>query len=372
MIDVVKLAEFIEVKLNDNSQNLTFRTFTFEKTLDRRYTSDGTTKTQFIPSIITTPIGSYLPMNTMRGSRLSFNLEILLPLSDKYQWIEMVNEFIWSINGRLFYLDESSITSTKPEETSAVTLKVTCQVPSFGSVTAQNFELMNEISTYLPIKKTENYVGINIPISIKTIENFAVGDEIQIYLSEIPLGADNWVASTSVEYNAAPEAQRIQITSPTFDMVKDMIIWLKTNHPTGIPYRYAKGTNSAGTVFHYAKFLTSETAIYTRIIAPDFTVKRTKLPKTEHFEGENTGETFIAENDVKYICTAYYENTLLHNKLIENMVEGKNQNQTYWLKVIYPNAYTFTLKVVILDEASVFPIDDYALIPLVLTKAWTE
>ena len=105
MIDIIKIATFLEDKLNQNLSGFTFRVYTFEKTLDNRYERDEKDSPyEITPAIITTPVGSYLPMNQMRGMRLSFNLEALIPLSKKENWIEMINEFVWSVNGKVFLL----------------------------------------------------------------------------------------------------------------------------------------------------------------------------------------------------------------------------------------------------------------------------
>lgn len=374
MIDVVLLAEFLEGKLNANTEGLKFRTYTYEKTLDRRYDNEEGTNANFIPSIITTPMGSYMPINAMRGSRLSFNLEILLPVSDKYSWIDMVNDFVWSINGKVFYQHGTTITEAKVSGVTNITIKMTCQVPSFGSVSAQNFELMNQIASYLPIRKTENYVGINIPINLKTIDGFAVGDQAKVELAEITSAF--WEASTYAIFTAQSSGEKLVVTSNTFATLADFISWLNSNHLYSETYAVAQASNSGGTVMHYAQNAYHKNIrAYTQIKTTDFTVKNARVPMTEHFEGETTGQTFIRENDVKYIMTAYYEDTPVLNHILTNIHQGSNQNQLYWLKVTYP-AYTSTItlytKVVVYDQAVVFPIDDFALLPLVFVKAWSD
>lgn len=370
MIDVVLLAEFLESKLNANTEGLKFRTYTYEKTLDRRYDNEDGTNANFIPSIITTPMGSYMPINTMRGSRLAFNLEILLPVSDKYSWIDMVNDFVWSINGKVFYQHGTTITEAKESGVTNITIKMTCQVPSFGSVSAQNFELMNQIASYLPIRKTENYIGITIPISLKTIEGFLVGDQVEVYLSTA--SESGWIASTVQEYMTFASQYKLAVITATFNSTAELVNWMNINHPYSLTYAAASGSNSLGTVTFYAKnpfhYLAHN---YTRIKAPDFSVKNARIPITEHFEGATTGETFISQNDVKYIMTAYYENNVLMNAIVDNIHSGSNQNQKYWLKAVYPHSTKYN-KVVIYDQSAVFPVDDYAIIPLTFVNAWSD
>lgn len=302
MIDVVKLASFIETKLNSNTKGLIFRTYTYEKDLDKRYEKIDGVKTNFIPSIITSPIGSYLPMNDVQGARLSFSVEILLPLSKKISWIDMLNDFVWSINGKMFYVGSDG----SYDETYAsgdTSIKMTCQVPSFGSISPQNFEVVQQVSNYLPIQKTEMYITINIPISLKTIKGFSVGDEAKIYLS----------AYTSESYS---------------------------------------------------------THTYTKLKVSDFSIKNTKVPNTEHYYGDTTGETAIVQNDVKYIMTAYYEKGGLLDTILTDITTGSNPNKKYWLKLYLPNSTNpIYVKVIIFDNNIVFPMDEFSMIPLVFTKA---
>lgn len=190
MIDVVALASFLETKLNDNTQGLVFRTYTFEQHLDKRYDTVNGVKVSFVPSIITTPTGSYLPINDVQGARLQFNLEIMLPLKYKDNWINMLNNFVWSINGKYFYIDPTDGSYDTTYASGKTTAKITCQVPTFGTVNPQNFETIRDISSYLPINETESYIAINIPISLKTVIGFNVGDEakasIAVYANETP------------------------------------------------------------------------------------------------------------------------------------------------------------------------------------------
>ncbi|NCA95553.1 MAG: hypothetical protein EOM74_01085, partial [Methanomicrobia archaeon] len=184
MIDIIKIATFLETKLNENTSGFFFRVYTFEKTLDRRYEKDEQGQRYDItPAIITTPIGSYLPQNQMRGMRLSFNLEAMIPLSKKEQWIEMINSFVWSVNGKVFYLlDNGTLTETQPSE-NYQTLKMSLQVPSFGTVGPSNIEVVKQINSYIPIRTTEDYIAINIPISMNTIKDFFIGDERKVWMA---------------------------------------------------------------------------------------------------------------------------------------------------------------------------------------------
>ena len=307
MIDVVKLAEFVETKLNLNSEGLEFRTYTFEQHLDKRYEKVSGVNESFIPSIITTPTGSYLPTNDKRGSRLSFNLEIMMPLTYKEQWLDMLNAFVWELNGKVFYITSTgTYTETRPTTGSYTTSKFGVQVPTFGTLTPQNFTELNQISSYLPISKTQFYIAITVPISLKTIDGFIVGDEALVYL--------------------------------------------------------AKYVNE-----------TSATHTYTKLKISDFSVKHAKVPLTNHFIGETSGSTVIQESDSKYIMTAYYESNDLLDEIVGNALAGTGQNQWYWLKVVRPiksNPYSATTyrRVVLVDDSAVFPIDDYAIIPLVFAN----
>ena len=304
MINVVALASFLEGKLNANTEGLVFRTYTFDKVLDKRYDYVDQQKTNFIPTIISTPVGSYLPMNDIRGSRLAFSLEMMLPLEFKQDWLDMVNTFIYTINGKLFYLQGSTITETVPVSGSYTTMKITAQVPTYGLVSPANFEVVKDIASYLPINRTSEYVGITIPIQLKTVIGFIVGDSLK--------------ASIAVFNNEA-----------TGDLA------------TG----------------------------YYKIKTTDFSIKNAKVPLSEHFIDQTTGETLISQNDIKFIMTAYYENVTMMNNILSDIINGTNQNKNYWLKIEVPSG-TFYHRVVLFDNSAVFPIDDYALIPMVFARAF--
>ncbi len=305
MINVVALATYLESKLNANNEGLVFRTYTFDKVLDKRYELVDQQKTNFIPTIISTPVGSYLPMNDIQGSRMSFSIEMMLPLEYKQDWLNIVNTFIYSFNGKLVYLTNSISETIPPQDpTTYTTIKLTAQVATYGLVSPANFEVVKDIASYLPINKTSEYVGVTIPVSIKTIKGFYVGDSVKVSIAN---------------YN---------------------------NEATG---NLATG---------YYKFK-----------ATDFSIKNAKLTITDHFVDETTGRTLISQNDIKFIMTCYYEANTMMNNILGDIANGTNQNKNYWLKIELPTG-TIYHRVVLFDNSAVFPIDDFALIPLVFARAF--
>jgi hypothetical protein len=304
MINVVALATFIEGKLNANTEGLVFRTYTFDKVLDKRYELVDQEKTNFIPTIISTPIGSYLPMNDIQGSRMSLSLEMMLPLELKQDWLDMLNTFIYSINGKVFYLQGTTFNTTVPVSGAFTTVKITAQVPTYGLVSPANFEVVKDIASYLPINRTSEYVGITVPMSIKTVTGFVVGDDIKVSI---------------VAYNGE-----------------------------------ATGNLATG---------------YYKIKTSDFAIKNSKIPVTDHFINQATAKTFISQNDLKFILTAYYERVAILNSILTDIATGANQNKNYWLKLELPSGTVYH-RVILFDNSAVFPIDDYALIPMVFARAY--
>ncbi len=371
MINVVNLAVFLESKLNANSQNLVFRTYTFEKTLDKRYEYvQGTGKINFVPSIISSPMGSYLPMNDVRGVRVGFNLEIMLPLADKLDWINMLNDFVYSINGKVFYYkSDGTFVDTIPLSGSYETIKMTCQIPTFSSVSPANFELVKEIGSYLPINKTEDYVGINVPIQMKTINGFIIGDQAKISLANIPAGT--WVASNSTIWATYTDATRKLVISGStqfFTSSANLASYMATNYLNSSQYVMASGVSSGGTTYYVFNQASPEQATFVKLKTTDFTIKNTKVPITEHWVGETTGQSWINQNDVKYITTTYYEKNTLLDAILGDIVMGTNMNKNYFIKMELPNG-VFYQRVIIFDNSGVFPIDEFSLIPLVFAKA---
>jgi hypothetical protein len=364
MIDIVSLASFIEGKLNANSEGLVFRTFTLEKTLDTRYTMVDQQKVSFIPSIISNPVGSYLPMNDIQGSRVSFNLEIMLPLKLKLDWLAMLNAFIYTINGKVFYLQNGTFSETKFVSGTYTTIKMTAQTANFGLISPTNLEQIDQIASYLPISRTEEYVLINVPFNLKTINGFIVGDEIKISIADYTVAS--W--TTALSTDIATYGSNLFVSSPVITTQAAFNQWLNDNHY--LSETYATATYQSSPYLFFAKNPSHPKLLnYYKLKILDFSVKNTKLPITQHPVGEDTGKTYIKENDVKYILTAYYEKTSILDNILASIVLGTNQNKHYWLKMDLPSGIYYR-KSVLFDNNAVFPIDDFAIIPLVFTKAF--
>ena len=373
MIDVVKLATFLETKLNANSQGLVFRTYTFEKALDKRYEPlTGGVKVNFIPSIITTPVGSYLPLNDIQGARLSFNLEIMLPLADKDNWLDMLNAFVWSINGKIFYVTSAGVYATT-YASGSTTVKMTCQVASFGAISPENYEEMKDINSVMPINKTENYILINVPISLKTVYGFVVGDEASVYLTPA-LTTGEWTAITSQVFATYPVASTYTVPDVVIADTAALIAWLNANGRTAVGSQGtllgARGYNNMGGAICVSNPCHYLNLTYIKLKAIDFSIKNAKVPATNDFIDATTATTFNKENDVKYVMSAYYERTTILDNLVADIALGTNMNKNYWLKMIFPSATQY-VRVVALENNVMFPIDDYALIPLAFGKAYS-
>lgn len=371
MVDIVALATFLEQRLNTNSQGLVFRTYTFEKHLDKRYDdADPLNKIMFVPSIITTPMGSYLPLNDMQGSRLSFNLEILLPLTDKTKWLDMINAFVWSINGKVFYMAVDGSMS-EIYAGGSTTLKFTCQVPSFGAITPENFDVLSNISEYLPISKTESYASINVPISLKTIIGFCVGDETKAYLGLENTYGTEWYSITAAQFALIPESATYTYHGGVIADTAALIAYLHSHGFSAIGSQANTAAARGYTITGFAVCVANPyhylNQDYCKLKTMDFSVKNAKVPMTTQFVGETTGKTIITDNDSKFIATAYYERNTILRTVVQNIVNGTNQNAIYWLKIAMPED-TFYIKVNIFSNDLVMAIDDYDMLPLVFAR----
>jgi hypothetical protein len=363
MINIIALATFLETKLNTNTEGLIFRVYTFEKTLDRRYELINGTKTNFIPAIITTPVGSYLPYNDLQGSRISFNLELMLPLKDKQDWLDMVNSFVYTINGKVFYLKGSNITDNPPEMP-YTTMKLTCQVPSITTVSPANFELAQDIASYLPIDRTMDYLGINIPVGVKTINGFNIGDEAIVSIAPIT-ATPSWTTGTAGDITTFGNTLSVvtaQASQAAFNT------WLNANHTLSTTYATAIYT-SGGTTYRAKNPYHPVVHNYYKLKFSDFAIKQARYPITEHFIGQPTAQSFISQNDTKFITTIYYEKNAYLDEIVSNSATGENTNKEYWLKVQTTSTATPTYtKTIIYDTSAIFPIDDFNLISLSFVK----
>lgn len=206
MLDIFKLASFLENELNSNPYGMIFRVATYSKTLDTRSEiNDSGIRQDFIPAIITTPTGAYIPINAVHAERLQFNLELLIPMSYKDTWVNFVDSFVWEINGKLYYLANGEFLTEKPLDGEFTTVKITLQTPSFGAVGAANFEVWEELNNYIPElsnRRSELFIAVNMPIAIKTTKGFFVGDEFKLFIAEKPTTNVDYAESTQSAYEA--------------------------------------------------------------------------------------------------------------------------------------------------------------------------
>lgn len=364
MINIIALATFLETKLNANTEGLIFRVYTFEKTLDRRYETINGTKTNFIPAIITTPVGSYLPYNDLQGSRISFNLELMLPLKDKQDWLDMVNIFVYTINGKVFYLKGSNITE-QPPQAPYTTIKMTCQVPSITTVSPANFELAQDIASYLPIDRTMDYLGINIPVGVKTINGFNIGDELTVSFAPIN-SSTTWI--TAIQSEIATLGNTLIVTDAAVTTQAQLNTWLNANQSKSVQFATAQRTSGSLTFYSKNQFHPALHNFY-KLKFADFAIKQARLPITEHYIGQNTAQSFISQNDTKFITTIYYEKNAYLDEVVANATTGLNVNKEYWLRIqLTPSATPTFIQSIIYDTSSVFPIDDFDLISLSFTR----
>lgn len=374
MLDIVKLAEFIEEKLNVNSQGIIFRTYTYEKTLDKRYETDSQgTKTEFVPSIITTPIGSYLPMNDVRGMRLSFNVEILLPYKYKDEWIDMLEDFVYELNGKIFYYGRDTKVFYEAKYDGATekftVIKMSCQVPTFGAVGPQNFEVIRDIATYLPISKTENYIAINIPISIKTSENIHIGDEASLSIANV--GTTEWATSTSTVYDSALALGKLYV-GVSFANQAAFHVYVVTNYPiSSTLYSDMKAPSTTFGTFYYEHNASSPYLLEFYKLKPiDKGDQNQRLLETNHLEGDATSVTIIKENATSWSTNVYYESGIaILDTLAYEIATGDNMNHKYWVKKIMPNGLAVYRLCVLSSDSASYPTDDFATLPLTFMKA---
>jgi hypothetical protein len=380
MISIVKLSEFVQSLLNDNNESLTFKTFNVYQNLDQIFEEGSTVN--FIPSIINSPNGNYLPKNDIRGERLSFSLQVLLPVEKLPNWYDFVNVFVWKLNGKVFYINNEygngdylykvgttyfKVSTNEVVVPSGIikTLKMICNTPTFGTISSENFEMQQQVAGYLPIDKTKEYIDVQIPISLRAINDFSIGDEVDVFVAI----ANNslWISSTLTEWNLQPSENRYTFPIPVAN-VSELVDSLNSTHYKDTTYSVARA-QLPDTTYVYAKnpahpnYLT-----FYKIKQNDFTIKSSRIPLVEQAYGQNLAQTSIVQADTKYICTSYYEkNSFLHD-LVADMTSGSNLNRIYMLKMQLIDR-TIYERVILYDTSVVFPADEFAVIPLVFTKA---
>ena len=380
MINIEKLAEFIQSQLNANTEGLIYKTFNIHQEMDRRY--EGTTN--FIPSIINSPNGTYLPKNDIRGERITFTVQILLPTKQIPDWNSSVNDFIWRINGKTFYINDaygngeflykqnyayykvSNNALVIPASGSVLkTIKVLCSVPNFGTIGPENMDVQQEVAGYLPIDKTIEYIDVQLPISLKTINDFTIGDEVNVSLAIA--NSDIWVASNATEYNAQPASDRFTWGN-VIATSSQLLDFVNSNFFKSTQYAVARAFNAVGVGFYARNPSHPNYLSFYRIKQTDFTIKSGRVPLVEQAFNYNLAESAIIQGDTKYICTAYYEkNSLLHD-LVADMITGSNFNRIYMLKIELIDRILYA-RVILYDTSVVFPSDEFSVIPLVFTKA---
>lgn len=296
----------------------------------------------------------------------------------------MLDSFIYEVNGKVFYYGRETKVFYEEREynpTEGYTIvKFSCQVPSFGAVGPQNFEVIKDVATYLPISKTENYIAINVPVAVKTSENVHIGDEAGLYIAEPYDDADNiWVESDDAEALFLKLQKENCLEYAYVDVLGEfasaaaMVTYYNANNTTYDPtlYAVAKALKTGTTEYLYIKTdCHIATAEFYKLKAIDKGNQNPRLVETNHFESQTTSESLIKENATNWVVNAYYEQGItILDDIVYNLASGDDMNHIYWVKMLLPNGRAIYRSCVIISNVANFPTDDFATLPLTFTKA---
>lgn len=183
MINISDLAQFIEDKLNaSTSGSFEYRINTYSQQADARHEKEAGVDKEIVWGLISAPVGSYLPQNTIKGARLGFTVSLFIPIIHKAIWQDMVHAFIYSFNGKIFYVgSDGSFDSTFA--TGDTTVKFSAQAEQVNVIGSMTSNELDPIKQYLPKLTTRQYINVNIPFDMKTVEGYVVGDETVISLA---------------------------------------------------------------------------------------------------------------------------------------------------------------------------------------------
>ena len=223
MINPYILAQYIQDKLNLNGGGMEFEVAVYNNFLDsRKRINESNIKNNIIPAIISSPLGTPIPIKGLKAERGSLTLEIALPISEKKDWLEFANTFIYSLNGEIKYLYDGVLHDNLPEIGTYSTIKITCETPTFGELSPMNTEVWNNISTYLPIRRTEVYMMININFNLKIVDDVFVGDEFNLAISNNPSIKSNYYVSTQEIFDLQKNEYKT-IVDGTLTNIEDII-----------------------------------------------------------------------------------------------------------------------------------------------------
>lgn len=168
MVEIERLAEIVEELLNKNEQGLYFKTFFYDKKLDRRYEDDGE---EFIASIISPPTGSLIPVYKLQSSDSSFNLQILFPIDKKSKLHSTMEKFYSEIVGLM-----------KIEQGNKIVFG--CDRYNISSIQSTVVNELSENDPRLALNVQREYMVVEIPIYFFETKQGFLGNEIEYWIKK--------------------------------------------------------------------------------------------------------------------------------------------------------------------------------------------
>lgn len=166
MVEIKRLAEIIESLLNRNEQGLIFKTFFYDKKLDRRYEDDGV---EFIASIISPPTGSLIPVYGLQSADSTFNLQILYPVDKKNELHSAMEKFYLQIVGLMMIENGNKIVFS-------------CDRYNISSIQSTVINELSENDPRLALNVQREYMVVEVPIYFFETKRGFLGNEIEYWI----------------------------------------------------------------------------------------------------------------------------------------------------------------------------------------------
>ncbi len=166
MVEIERLAEIVESLLNRNEQGLVFKTFFYDKKLDRRYEDNGE---EFIASIISPPTGSLIPVYGLQSADSTFNLQILYPVDKKNELHSAMEKFYLQIVGLMMIENGNKIVFS-------------CDRYNISSIQSTVVNELSENDPRLALNVQREYMVVEVPIYFFETKQGFLGNEIEYWI----------------------------------------------------------------------------------------------------------------------------------------------------------------------------------------------
>lgn len=395
MIDSINLTQKIQDLLNANSLGLTFRTYFWIKNLDRTFeVVDANTLQSFIPSIFTNSGGQYRPIAGLNMADYDATLTIYFPQSQKVAVDMVLKEFAQSIVGQMVNIG----TEAEPHF-----VPMNMDTPVLTEVRDQHISVINEYDKRLALSRTKTYGVIQIRLYYLSSDNGVYGNQVKYFLSKtaiLPLNQQyektfnitetaifNYPADATFLNGIITAGDQSQITMTEIETGKSIAsvydgstYTIPNNALTpGMSYLldsyvgdppYAKPNSIS---INYTIPTVQPSGQKEELVRYQSTITNSAQTSVEQLVKNSTSTTINQVNSVLTSIDCYFlKNSIVLKQIIEDAMNGVNQNKIYQLTIVYSDLFTIISNVLVINIQVIPSLGDGITASINFQKADTE